>query len=159
MRIRGTRSPTEITTFLEETTVPIRVACRTPAGHPWMVSLWYRPRITETGGPDDDPVWTLECATASSADVVSFLRDDPAVAFEISTNRPPYRGVRGRGTVSIDPDPEKETLRALLERYFGGTDSELASTLLSEGRDEVTITIEPAVVSGWDFSDRMRDLE
>ncbi|WP_121742537.1 pyridoxamine 5'-phosphate oxidase family protein [Natronorubrum halophilum] len=162
MQIRGSRSPTQIATFLEETTVPVRVACRTPGGL-WMVSLWYRPRFpnaieddSETGA---DPDWVLECATASSADLVSFLRDDPAVAFEVSTNRPPYRGVRGRGTASIDPDPEKETLRALLERYFGGTDSELARTLLSERRDEVTITIDPAVVSGWDFSDRMRDLE
>ncbi|MDQ2051466.1 pyridoxamine 5'-phosphate oxidase family protein [Natronolimnohabitans sp. A-GB9] len=157
MHVRGSRSRSEIEAFLDETTVPVRLGCRTPAGNPWMVSLWYRRRVPDDAA--DDRPWILECATASSADLVSFLRADPAVSFEVSTNRPPYRGVRGRGSVTIEPDPEKETLRSLLERYLGGTDSELAETLLAEERDEVTITIEPDVVYGWDYSDRMQESE
>ena len=161
MERHGSLSQRELETFLAESTIPIRIGCRTPSAHPWMVSMWYRYRSgirgrdgAETGETDG---WYLECATAADADIVSFLEADPAVSFEVSTNDPPYAGVRGRGTASIEPDPEKETLRALLERYLGGTDSQLAARLLREDRDEVTIRIEPAVASGWDYADRMRD--
>ncbi|PSQ19793.1 pyridoxamine 5'-phosphate oxidase [Halobacteriales archaeon QS_8_69_26] len=133
--------------FLAEATIPLRLACRTPGSHLWMVSLWFRHRDGR-----------LECATGRDADVVRYLRSDPGVAFEVSTNDPPYRGVRGRGTVEIEPDPEKAVLRDLLERYLGGTDSRLARRLLDEGREEVTLRIDPAKVYSWDFSDRMHDV-
>ncbi|TYL40573.1 pyridoxamine 5'-phosphate oxidase [Natronococcus pandeyae] len=153
MKVRGSRSRDDITAFLETQTIPVRLGCQTPSGHLWMVSLWYRYRPGETDENGDD--WRLECATSASADVVSYLRENPGVAFEISTNEPPYAGVRGRGSASMEPDPEKEVLRDLLERYLGGTESELARSLLREDRDEVVITIDPAVVYGWDFSERM----
>ena len=153
MHVRGSLSQSAITSFLEETTAPIRVACRTPQDNLWMCSLWYRLDADATADGD----WTLQCATSARADLVSFLQSDSGVAFEISTNEPPYAGVRGRGSAVLEPDPEKETLRMLLERYHVETESALARNLLSDERDEVTITIEPAVVYGWDFSDRMAD--
>lgn len=156
MHVRGSLSKPEITTFLEETTVPIRIACRTPRDDLWMVSLWYRLAGVD-GEPADHDEWRLQCSTSARADVVSFLEYDSGVAFEVSTNDPPYAGLRGRGSVTIEPDPEKETLRDLLERYLGGTESPLARNLLRDERDEVTITIDPAVVYGWDFSERMRE--
>ncbi|MFB6130234.1 MAG: pyridoxamine 5'-phosphate oxidase family protein [Salinigranum sp.] len=141
----GAWSADELSSFLAEATIPIRLACRTPGGGPWIVSLWYRYR---------DGVF--ECATAASADLVGFLRTDPGVAFEVSTNDVPYRGVRGRGRATVDSDPEKALLRALLERYLGGTDSPLARRLLSPDREEVTIRIEPSALYTWDFTERMR---
>ncbi|MFP8889259.1 pyridoxamine 5'-phosphate oxidase family protein [Natrialbaceae archaeon A-CW2] len=147
MRIRGSLTREEIDDYLSSTTVPVRLACHTPSGGLWMLSLWYRYRDG-----------ALECATAADANVVEYLEGDPTVAFEISSNQPPYIGVRGAGTASISPDPEKSVLRALLERYLGGTDSQLADTLLDESREEVVITVEPQTVYGWDFSDRMRDV-
>jgi hypothetical protein len=162
MKVRGSRSREEIASFLDTQTIPVRLGCRTPAGHPWMVSLWYRSVETNAdtdtdgdGAGNAEPDWCIECATAASADVVSYLRETSAVAFEISTNQMPYAGVRGRGEASIEPDPEKTVLRSLLERYLGGADSALARDLLREDREEVTITVEPAVVYGWDFSSRM----
>ena len=146
MEIRGALSQETIEQFLESTTVPLRLSCRRPDGSPWMLSLWYRYREGR-----------LECATAASADVVTFLEGDPEVAFEVSTNRPPYRGVRGNGTVTITPDPEKAVLTDLLERYLESTDSPLARRLLDPEREEVTIAIEPAVCYGWDYSGRMAD--
>lgn len=148
MKIRGPLDRAEIADFLDGREIPARLACRTPAGHLWMLSLWYRYRSEADG-------WILECSTSANATIVDYLESNPEVAFEISTNRPPYRGVRGRGTASIDPDPEKETLRELLEAYLGGTESGLAESLLSEDREEVRITVAPAVVYGWDFSERM----
>jgi len=132
-------------TFLQSETIPIRLSCHTQADVLWMLSLWYLYR--------DDALW---CATSASADVVDYLTGDDRVAFEISTNDPPYKGVRGNGTASIEADPDKTLLKELLERYLGGTDSPLAERLLSPERDEVRIRIDPAKMYTWDFSERMQ---
>lgn len=142
--VTGAWSLDEVADFLTETTVPIRLGCRRPSGDLWMLSLWYRYR-------DGD----FECATAADADVVRYLEADPEVSFEVSTNQPPYRGVRGNGRVTIAPDDEKQVLRALTERYLGGTDSPLAERLLSPNRREVTLTLAPERLHSWDYSDRM----
>lgn len=109
-----------------------------------MLSLWFRHQDGY-----------LECATSASADVVSYLRADGSVSFEVSTNEPPYRGVRGAGTATVGPDDDKQLLRTLLERYLGGTDSDLAAFLLSDERDEVRLRIDASRWHTWDFSDRM----
>jgi hypothetical protein len=141
----GAMSRDEVTAYLEDAEIPVRIACRTPAGRLWMVSLWYR--LVGDG--------SLACATGADATLVRYLREDPDVAFEISENDPPYRGVRGAGTVSLGPDEDKELLRSLLERYLGGTDSGLASTLLTPEREEVRIEVEIDRLYTWDFSARM----
>jgi len=143
MNVRGALSLDEIETFLENATIPLRVACRTPGDRLWMLSLWFQYRDGQ-----------LRCATSKEADVVRYLEHDRHVAFEVSTNDPPYRGVRGHGSASVSDDPDKEVLRELLERYMDGTENALGRRLLSEERDEVTIAIEPGRVYGWDFSDR-----
>jgi nitroimidazol reductase NimA-like FMN-containing flavoprotein (pyridoxamine 5'-phosphate oxidase superfamily) len=135
--------------FLSETTVPLRLACLTPGERLWMLSLWFR---------WDDEAPALWCATSAGADVVSYLESNDEVAFEASTNDPPYRGVRGNGTATIHPDPEKELLEALIVRYLGDTDSDLARGLLSGDREEVRIRIDPRRLYSWDFSDRMKDV-
>jgi len=139
-----TRERTEA--FLDDQTIPVRLATHTPGGGLWMLSLWYRYRDGR-----------LECATGADAKVVEYLREDPAVAFEVSTNDVPYRGVRGAGTTSIDPDEDKTVLRSLIERYLGDTDSELANYLLSPDREEVRIEVDVERAYTWDFSDRMGD--
>jgi nitroimidazol reductase NimA-like FMN-containing flavoprotein (pyridoxamine 5'-phosphate oxidase superfamily) len=143
----GAWSEDEAEAYLTESTVPIRLACRTPAGGLWMLSLWYR---YEEGA--------FHCATGADADVVEYLEADPEVAFEISDNRPPYKGARGAGTATIGPDEDKALLETLLHRYLGGTDSELAGRLLDADREEVRIRIEPDRLYTWDFTDRMADV-
>jgi nitroimidazol reductase NimA-like FMN-containing flavoprotein (pyridoxamine 5'-phosphate oxidase superfamily) len=144
MNPTGTWDRAETEAFLEGETIPIRLSCHTKRDDLWMLSLWYRYR--------DGALW---CATSAEADVVDYLSADDRVAFEISTNEPPYKGVRGNGTASVDPDPDKHLLKTLLERYLGGTDSPLAERLLSPERDEVRIRIDPDRVYTWDFSHRM----
>ena len=145
MQIRGSLDREEIEQFLTDCNIPIRIACRTPGDRLWMLSLWFRYR---DGG--------VYCATSKGAAVVSYLEYDDRIAFEVSTNQPPYRGVRGGGRATISDDPEKAVLRELLERYLGETDTPLGSRLLSDNREEVTISIDPSVVFGWDFTDRMK---
>ncbi|WP_408957076.1 pyridoxamine 5'-phosphate oxidase family protein [Natrinema sp. 74] len=141
---RGVWSESEVETFLQEATIPIRIATHRPDGSLWLVALWFRYR---------DGV--LECATGANATLVRFLRHDPEIAFDISTNDVPYRGLRGNGTTEIAADSEKAVLRDLLERYLGGTDSALARWLLAGDREEVRIEIEPREVYSWDYSGRM----
>lgn len=147
MNLTGPWTTAETESFLESATVPIRLAVHTTSGRLWMLSLWYRYRDGR-----------LECATSANADVVRKLRANDEVAFEISTNDPPYKGVRGNGTASIDTDEGKAVLRALIERYLGDTDSDLAAMLLEDGREEVRITIEPDRLATWDFTERMGDV-
>lgn len=148
MRVTGDWSRKAAESFLtsEAGRVPIRLACHTSDDRLWMLSLWYRWR---DGG--------FDCATSASARLVSYLEYDDRVAFEASVNDPPYKGVRGNGTATVAPDEDKQLIRALLERYLGGTDSTLAERLLSPEREEVHIRVEPAHLYTWDFSDRMPD--
>jgi len=132
-------------TFLRNETIPIRISCRRPAGDLWMLSLWFVYR--------EGALW---CATSAAADVVDYLAHDNRVAFEISTNEPPYKGVRGNGTATVTPDEDKQLLRSLSRRYLGGTDSPLAERLLSPQRQEVQIRIDPLQLYTWDFSHRMQ---
>ncbi|MBX0287428.1 pyridoxamine 5'-phosphate oxidase family protein [Haloarcula salinisoli] len=142
--VTGVWSREDLAAFLEDQTAPLRLGCRRPRGDLWMLSLWYRYRDG-----------TFECATAADADVVSYLDHDTDVSFEVSTNDPPYRGVRGNGTATVTTDEEKAVLRALIERYLGGTDSDLAQRLLAPSREEVRIRIEPDRLHSWDYSERM----
>ena len=153
VRYTGTWDADGVAAFLDEVAVPVRIACRTPAGGLWIVSLWYRREDEEAGD-----ALGLQCATGADAEIVRYLEHDPDIAFEVSTDRPPYRGVRGNGRVALAPDEDKATLRALLERYLGGTDSALADRLLDPDRDEVRLTLHPDRVYSWDFSDSMADV-
>ncbi len=142
----GAWSEDEAEAYLTDRTIPIRLACHTSGGL-WMLSLWYR----YEGG-------AFHCATGADADVVEYLRSDSAVAFEVSDNEPPYKGVRGRGTATVTSGDGKELLETLLERYLGGTDSDLATKLLDADREEIHIRIEPSKLYTWDFTDRMADI-
>lgn len=148
MNVRGAYARNALPEVFETTVVPLRLATTTPSGRLWMLSLWYR---------FDDADGVIECATSTDAAVVDYLEADPEVAFEISTNEVPYRGVRGNGLATVAPDPEKETLEALLVRYLGSTDTPLGRRLLSPERTEVRIEIDPRSIYGWDFRDRMAD--
>ena len=111
-----------------------------------MLSLWYAYHDGE-----------FLCATGSDADVVRYLEADAGVAFEVSDNEPPYRGVRGSGTVTIEADEGKTLLRELLERYLDGTANTLADRLLADDREEVALRITPERLYTWDFTERMTD--
>ncbi|AZQ15208.1 pyridoxamine 5'-phosphate oxidase family protein [Halorubrum sp. PV6] len=143
MEITGPWDRDRIDEFLGEARVPVRLGCRTPRDAPWIVSLWFS--------------WdgAVNCATSASADLADFLAADDHVSFEVSTNDPPYKGVRGRGHAAVSPDADKELLRALLNRYLGGTDNPTADRLLRPEREEVKIRIEPERLHSWDYSGRM----
>lgn len=111
------------------------------------------------------PVWFeyragrfLSCSPNSSW-LVSSLRENPEVAFDISTNDLPYQGVRGRGTARCSKAQDKEALEKMLQRYVSGTDNALAEWLLGRRNAEAIIEIEPSWLTSWDFSSRMDRIE
>lgn len=144
---RGAWTEDEVESFLQATTVPIRIATRRSNGSIWPVTLWYRYRNGY-----------VECATKATADLVGILRNNPAVGVDVSTNEMPYRGIRGSGTATVSRDGGGEVLRDLVERYLGGADSSLADRLLDENREEVRIRIDPDEIFSWDYSERMDDV-
>lgn len=143
--VAGAWTENQLNDFLTEERIPIRLATQRGDGSLWMVTLWYRYQND-----------SFECATGANADLVRFLQNDSEVAFDISTNHLPYRGVRGNGTATMTPDMNKATLRALIERYLGDTDSLLAKWLLSDDREEIRIRVDPNEMYSWDYTDRMR---
>ncbi len=142
--VDGVWSQEEVATFLDAAIVPIRLGCHNTSGGLWMLSLWYRYR---------DGVF--ECATSTDADVVRFLQENDEICFEVSTDRPPYMGVRGAGHATLEEEGAKDVLRSLVDRYLGTQEAEMAQWLLSDEREEVTITIDPSRLHTWDFTPRM----
>jgi hypothetical protein len=145
-RLRGPWSAEQALAFLEAERSPIRIALTGESGFPLVVSLWYR--VAE------DAIW---CATGADTLVARRLREDPRVGFEISVNDPPYMGVRAQARVELDPVQGPAQLEALITRYLGDTDSDLARWLLSRADNEVALRLRPHWLVSWDFEDRMKD--
>ena len=141
---KGPWSEAELAAFLDETRVPLRLACNGSRGAPVLASLWFV--------PEQGRLW---CATQRSARVVEHLRRDPACAFEVAPETPPYRGLRGQGRATLHDDRGESTLRILVERYLGDLDSEFARWLLARAENETAIEIEPETRVTWDFRARM----
>jgi nitroimidazol reductase NimA-like FMN-containing flavoprotein (pyridoxamine 5'-phosphate oxidase superfamily) len=132
--------------YLEETVIPLRLACQTESGWPIILSLWY---MYQEG--------SLYLATRATAKVVDYLKNDPRCAFEIASDLPPYCGVRGQAEAEILPQLGGDILEQLLHRYIGSTTNPLAQNLLKNRASEVAISLRPASVYTWNFTDRMRD--
>ncbi|QAU12075.1 pyridoxamine 5'-phosphate oxidase family protein [Halorubrum sp. BOL3-1] len=140
--------------FLADARVPVRLGCRTPTDRPWIVSLWFS-WDPDAGDDTDRPSGAIRCATGATADLVEFVGHDDQVSFDVSTNDPPYKGVRGRGRATVAPDEDKRLLRSLLTEYLGGVDNPTGERLLRPEREEVEIRVEPERLHTWDYTDRM----
>jgi nitroimidazol reductase NimA-like FMN-containing flavoprotein (pyridoxamine 5'-phosphate oxidase superfamily) len=142
--ITGTWGRDEVTLYLDDTVIPIRLAVTSPTGWPIVLSLWF---VREEG--------QLLCATQQSASVVRALRENERCAFEIARDAPPYHGVRGRGRVTLDTQSAPRVLETLVDRYLPSRDEPLARWLLSRVASEVCIRIDPLRIASWDYRKRM----
>jgi hypothetical protein len=144
--LAGPWSTNTIEHYLRDTVVPIRLASMDKGGCPVVLSLWYL--------YEDGVIW---CATQRTAQVVKRLERAPRCGFEIAADRIPYRGIRGRADVTIDPGSGATILARLIERYLGGTESRLATRLLARAESEVALRLDALRVSTWDFTERMAE--
>jgi hypothetical protein len=141
----GCWNNTQIATFMDGSCIPLRLAVNDATGCPLVLSLWF---LYDDGA--------IGCATNARARVIGHLAREGRCGFELAGDRPPYRGVRGKGRASLHPDKGGEILERLLARYGIGSDSRLATMLLSRIDEEVAIRIAPERFSSWDFSRRMK---
>lgn len=144
MKSNGQWSQSGIQRFLDETRVPVRLACNGASGYPVLASLWYL--------PEDGRLW---CATQRSANVASLLTRDSQCAFEVSVESLPYRGLRGQGLATLHDNRGGEILLKLIQRYLGNSKPQLARSLLARVATETAIAIEPKTLVSWDYTERM----
>lgn len=146
IRRTGPWTESRIREFLAEARIPMRLAANTGSGFPVILSLWFL--------PEDDE---LLAAVHRDARIAKRLKADPRCAFEIAPNEPPYWGVRGRATASLEPEGASALLRRLLDRYLGSADSSLGQFLLARAEEELVVRLRPSRIASWDYSGRMQD--
>ena len=78
--------------------------------------------------------------------------------FEIATDKPPYKGVRGEGTVEILDDKDSDMLEILIDKYLGKKESTLSKFLRNNSKTEVSLEITPRKFFYYDYSKRMKDV-
>ncbi len=137
-------STDRITAYLADTAIPLRLACLTDAGWPFVSSLWFVPDGQE-----------LLACVQQDAFVARRFADDPRCGFEVGGDDPPYRGVRGRGEVAIESDGREAVLERLIARYLDAGNAELGDWLRSRIDTEVVLRIRPRWMTAWDYSGRM----
>lgn len=148
MKVGGPWTATYVERYLRDSIVPLRLGVVDHESWPLIVSLWFL--------PDQGTLW---CATQRSARIVKYLSAEPRCGFEVATNTPPYRGIRGRGRIAIEPQHGERILRELLRRYQGSEDTKLGRWLISRVEKEVAIRIEPQSITSWDFTRRMEEVK
>ena len=133
--------------MISETKIPIRLAYTNNDGIPSVLSLWFV-QIDEK----------IYCATQKSAKIVQYLKKNPVCGFEIAADKPPYKGVRGNGSVKIIDDMGKDVLQILMKKYLGEKESGLSKFLKRNSDNEVAIEITPQNLFYYDYSARMKDV-
>jgi len=136
----------EIDRFISDSKIPIRIGFMKDVGVPAVISLWYV--CTE------DKIY---CATQRKAKIVSYLQKNPVCGFEIAADKPPYKGIRGEGTVRISNETGAHVLDLLISKYLGEKESTLSKFLRENSKTEVAIEITPQKIFHYDYSKRMKD--
>ena len=141
----GPWSHSEIINYLDSISIPIRLSVVLPSGWPIIVSLWF---ILE-----GEKLWL---ATPKTAHIVKALLETDRCAFEVSSDKPPYQGVRGRGIIKVHDNEGERILHSVIDKYLASRETSLARWLLARSSAEVAISIDPVKVFSWDFTERMR---
>ena len=144
IQLKGPWTQAQIDEYLKDTVYPLRVGCIACDGFPRVVSVWYHYADGQ-----------FHCASHRSSQLVALLRDNGNVGFEVAPNEPPYCGVRGQGVATLSDVGGGDILEKLLDRYLGGSESNLGNWLLSRREDEVLISITPQRLFSWDYRQRM----
>ncbi len=133
--------------FLTNSLIPIRLSCINALNWPITISLWFLYK--------DNKIF---CATQKSAKIVEYLSKNERCGFEVASDNPPYKGVRGYGNATLDEENGKEVLDLIIKKYLKDTNSSLAKFLKSRNENEIAIEIEPQNMFSYDYSNRMIDV-
>jgi general stress protein 26 len=119
--------------------------------------------IDEAGDPNIQPLWfhydkntrDLYIMTPRMAKKMQNIRDRPTVYFSIDDESLPYKGVKGKGTVTVIEEralvvPGVERINM---KYLGTLDHPIAKRTMENARNgnQVLLKIRPHFFSTWDF--------
>ena len=136
----------ELQDFLVSCKIPIRISVLDDE-YPLICSVWFE-YLDEK----------LVIVSHEDSKLAKTLLRQRKCGFEIATNDPPYKGVRGKADVVAEAEGSGDTLRRVIQRYLGGTNQKLASWLLSRVEHEVKFTLHPTWVTSWDYGERMEQI-
>jgi PPOX class probable F420-dependent enzyme len=117
----------------------------------------------EKGEPNIQPVWfyydkdegKLLIITSKVAKKTQNLRNSPTIYFSIDDAKPPYKGVKGKGSATIIEDPNRIVPQAekISIKYLGTLDHPAAKEMAdrSKNGEGVLVEISPKFFSTWDF--------
>ena len=117
----------------------------------------------EKGEPNIQPVWfyydkdegKLLIITSKVAKKTQNLRNRPTIYFSIDDEKPPYKGVKGKGNATIVEDPNRIVPQAekISIKYLGTLDHPAAKEMAdrSKNGEGILVEISPKFFSTWDF--------
>lgn len=139
-------SLSQIGQFLTGQVIPIRLAVFDD-DYPLICSVWF------IWDPETEE---LLCASHEGSYLVSKLKKNNRIGFEVAPEAPPYKGVRGKAKVSLVREGVADVLPRLIDRYLADRNDSLAKWLLSRVEEEYLLRIKPEWVTSWDYSARMK---
>ena len=120
--------------------------------------------IDDEGDPNIQPVWfvynkdreKLLIITPKVARKVENLRSKPHVYFSIDDENFPYKGVKGKGAVTIIEDPQRTVPygEKISMKYLGTLDHPIPKMILDSAKkgNHVVLEVSPKFFSTWDFA-------
>ena len=120
--------------------------------------------IDDEGDPNIQPVWfdydkdneKLLIITPKVARKVENLRSKPNVYFSIDDENFPYKGVKGKGIVTIIEDPKRTVPYGenISMKYLGTLDHPIPQMIIDSAKkgNHVVVEISPRFFSTWDFA-------
>ena len=118
--------------------------------------------IDNKGEPNVHPVWYLYdngklfVETSKTSLKVRNIKNKNTVYFCIDDETKPYKGVRGKATVSISDNIEKNTPIAekIMIKYTGNLDNDVAKFLMDGVKNGLSVLLEitPKYFATWDHS-------
>jgi general stress protein 26 len=108
--------------------------------------------IDQKGDPNIHPVWfffdssmnSFYIGTGRQSKKVANLRNHDTVYFCVDEPKPPYKGVRGKGKVTVhsDTDHNVRIEEKILVKYMGGLESEGARMLMGMTKSGDAVIVE-----------------
>jgi general stress protein 26 len=137
----------EIKDFLNESVLNVHLGTIDDRGHPNVHPAWYYYN-TSNG--------KLYVETSKYSKKTDNLRKNKNIYFCIDDPTPPYKGVRGKGTVTIHEDIgfNLPIAEKVLIRYLGTLEHPMSKSLIEaqKGGLSVMLEITPQYFSTWDYS-------
>ncbi len=129
-------TPEELSEFLTQTKIFMKVGTIGPDGWPAVNPVWYE--------YDGDSFWII---TKELTGFCQNMRRDPRVSLCIDNPEPPYKRVIGRGRVELVEGDWVEMGRRMVIRYLGPQGLDYFEATLEIPR--VLVRIRPELVSTW----------